>query len=73
MYDTLKGSVGAHRFRKASPPGKWQTFEIYRDVLSTGEFKLVFELRGWGEAWIDDLKVNVIPADEGVQTVSGEK
>ncbi|HVJ87112.1 MAG TPA: hypothetical protein VM452_15765 [Caulifigura sp.] len=73
VYDTLKGSVGAHRFRKASPPGKWQTFEIYRDVLSTGEFKLVFELRGWGEAWIDDLKVNVIPAEEGVQTVSGEK
>jgi len=75
VYDTLKGSVGAHRFRKASPPGKWQTFEMYRDVLSSGEVKLVFELRGWGEAWIDDLKVTAIEPEEGsaVQTAGGTK
>jgi hypothetical protein len=73
VYDTLKGSVGAQRFRRASPPGKWQTFEMYRDVLSSGEFKLVFELRGWGEAWIDDVVVSVIPGDEGVQTAGGTK
>lgn len=73
VYDTLKGSVGAHRFRKASPPGKWQSFEIYRDVLSSGEFKLVFELRGWGEAWIDDLKVTAIEPEGGIQTAGGSK
>jgi hypothetical protein len=72
IYDTLNGSVGAHRFRKASPPGKWQTFEMYRDVLSSGEFRLVFELRGWGEAWIDDLHVSVIEAEPAVQTASGK-
>ncbi|QDT54595.1 hypothetical protein Pan44_26280 [Caulifigura coniformis] len=74
VYDTLKGSVGAHRFRKASPPGKWQSFEMYRDVLSSGEFKLVFELRGWGEAWIDDLAVSAIePQEPAVQTAGGTR
>jgi hypothetical protein len=73
VYDTLKGTVGAHRFRKASPPGKWQSFEMYRDVLSSGEFQLVFELRGWGEAWIDDLEVTVVDAENGVQTAGGTK
>jgi len=74
IYDTLKGSVGAHRFRKASPPGKWQSFEMYRDVLSSGEFKLMFELRGWGEAWIDDLAVSAIePEEPAVQTAAGTK
>lgn len=74
VYDSLKGSIGAHRFRKASPPGKWQTFEMYRDVLSSGEFKLVFELRGWGEAWIDDVVVSVIELEEAaVQAAGGTK
>jgi hypothetical protein len=74
VYDTLKGSVGAHRFRKASPPGKWQSFEIYRDVLSSGDLKLVFELRGWGEAWIDDLKVTALePEEPSIQTAGGTR
>jgi hypothetical protein len=74
VYDTLKGTVGAHRFRKASPPGKWQTFEMYRDVLSSGDLKLIFELRGWGEACIDDLKVMALePEEASVQTAGGTK
>ncbi len=73
IYDTLKGSAGAHRFRQAAQPGKWQTFEIYRDVLASGEFRLVFELRGWGEAWIDDLSVTVIEPENDVQTAGGTR
>jgi hypothetical protein len=64
IYDTLMGSVGAQRFRSASPQGRWQSFEIYRDVKESTDFQVVFQLCGLGEAWIDDLQVLAVSLDQ---------
>jgi hypothetical protein len=67
IYDTLKGSVGALRYRQASPNNKWESFTLYREVKESRDCHLIFELRGYGEVWIDDLQVTAMTLEVGVE------
>jgi hypothetical protein len=58
VYDTIKGSIGAQRFRRASPNGKWESFELIREVKQSGDLQIIFEMRGLGDVRIDDVQVH---------------
>ena len=60
VYDSLAGTAGALRFREPTPAGEWQDFEFYREVARSGEMRLIFELKGLGNVWLDDLQVTAI-------------
>lgn len=60
IYDSLKGTIGALRWSEPTPGGKWKTFNLIREVRRSGEVTITVELRGLGEAWIDDLRVVAI-------------
>jgi hypothetical protein len=64
VYDSLNGSAGAHRFRRASPSGQWERFEMFREVKQSGDFQVIFELRGLGDVRIDDIQVHVTSAGD---------
>lgn len=58
VYDTIKGSIGAQRFRRPSPSGQWESFELIREVKQSGDLQIIFELRGLGDVRIDDVQVH---------------
>ena len=57
IYDTLAGTVGALRFREPTTKGGWQDFEFTREVARSGDMRLMVELKGLGNVWLDDVKV----------------
>ena len=64
VYDSVVGTIGALRFREPTPKGDWQEFEYYREVAHSGEMRLILELKGLGNVWVDDLCVTAIQPTE---------
>lgn len=64
IYDSLVGTAGALRFQSPARSGGWQEFEFYREVPASTEMQVLLELRGLGEALIDDLSVTAIEPAE---------
>jgi hypothetical protein len=60
IYDSLVGTAGALRFQGPARSGGWQEFEFYREVPASTEMQILLELRGLGEALVDDLSVTAI-------------
>lgn len=58
LYDSLLGPVGALRWRET---GKWQRFDLIREVQESGDFSISMVLRGMGDIRFDDLRV--VPHD----------
>jgi len=58
VFDSFGGRPLAHRIRTTG--GNWQPFRLYRAVPRSGELQLTFALTGFGEAWIDDIRVEAI-------------
>ncbi len=68
VYDSLVGTVGALRFREPTQNGDWQAFEYFREVAHSGEMRLIFELKGLGNVWLDDLCVTATsPVEPDIQ------
>ncbi len=57
IYDNVKGTVGALRFWRESPPGKWEPFRIIREVAHRRDIQLTIELNGDGDVRLDDIRV----------------
>lgn len=60
IYDTIEGLLGAQRWREPASPGKWETFQLLREVRESGELRVVIEMRGLGDVMIDDIRVMAI-------------
>lgn len=60
IYESIKGTVGALRFREATPNGQWQPFQLIREVHASKDLLITIELRGLGDVRIDELKVVAI-------------
>jgi hypothetical protein len=54
IHESLLGRTGALRYRDATD---WTRFELLREVVTTGDWRLTMSLTGLGEARIDDLQV----------------
>jgi hypothetical protein len=57
IYDNIKGTVGALRWQRVSAGGRWEDFQIIREVLATTDVQLTIELHGEGDVRLDDLNV----------------
>ncbi|MCA9023723.1 MAG: hypothetical protein KDA86_00790 [Planctomycetaceae bacterium] len=57
IYDNVKGTVGALRFWRESPRGKWEPFRIIREVPHSRDIQLTIELNGDGDVRLDDVRV----------------
>jgi hypothetical protein len=57
IYDSIKGSVGALRWQRVSAGGRWEDFQIIREVHATTDVQLTIELHGEGDVRLDDLQV----------------
>ena len=71
VYDSLVGTIGALRFKEPTTKGTWQEFEFYRQVSRSGEMQLLFDLKGIGNVWLDDLRVTAIQPAQ-MDTAAGE-
>ncbi|WP_254510117.1 hypothetical protein [Anatilimnocola floriformis] len=60
IFDSLGGPDLADRMRLTRG---WRQFTIYRAVPESGDLVLTFALTGLGEAWIDDVQVNLLDPD----------
>lgn len=65
LYDSTMGTAGALRFSE-STKGEWSEFEFYREIVKTGDLRLLMELRGLGQVMIDDLSVVAIEPSRSV-------
>jgi hypothetical protein len=57
IYESTKGTVGALRWKDATPAKQWQPFQLIREIDRSQDLTVTIELRGLGEVRIDDLKV----------------
>ncbi|MBN2580272.1 MAG: hypothetical protein JXB10_14880 [Pirellulales bacterium] len=57
IYDSLGGEALAQRVGKTTG---WQEFALYRIAPQDGALTMIFALTGLGEAWIDDVQVQVL-------------
>ena len=57
MIDTLSGEALAQRVIHSA---EWRQFTFYRGVPRTGTMAITFALAGLGEAWIDDVAIQVV-------------
>jgi hypothetical protein len=57
IYDSLAGIDLAERIHEASD---WREFTLYRAAPRAGSVTLTFALTGMGEAWLDDVTVNLL-------------
>lgn len=73
IYDSLAGTAGALRFREPTLNRDWQDFEYYREVARSGEIRLLFELQGLGDVWLDDLQVTATQPLEESEKSSSER
>jgi hypothetical protein len=59
IYDSLGGEALAERIGKTVG---WKQFALYRVAPQTGVMNVTFALSGLGEAWIDDVAVQILDA-----------
>ena len=57
VIDTLSGETLAQR---VGPDKEWQQVKIYRAVPRSGPMSVTFALSGLGEAWIDDVSIQIV-------------
>jgi hypothetical protein len=57
IYDNIKGTVGALRWQRVSAGGRWEDFQILREVHASTDVQLTIELHGEGDVRLDDLQV----------------
>jgi hypothetical protein len=57
VVDSLGGDALAQRI---IPADGWREFVIYRAAPQAGPMKVTFVLSGFGEAWIDDVSVQLV-------------
>jgi hypothetical protein len=60
VFDSIGGPDLADRTRLTRG---WRQFTLYRAVPESGELVVTFALTGLGEAWIDDVQVNLLNPD----------
>jgi hypothetical protein len=63
IYESLTGTVGALRWKDPTPDRQWESFQVIREVLHSGELHVTLELRGLGDVRIDDLRVLAVDPD----------
>lgn len=57
VFDSIGGESGAERFEKTND---WKRFTFYRVVPHDGVVTLTAALSGFGEAYVDDLTIEVV-------------
>lgn len=72
VVDSFGGEALAERFRA---PAGWRSFTFYRVATETGPLTVSFVLTGLGEAWIDDVSVQVLQETQAsaAQHVTGTR
>ncbi len=60
IYESIKGTVGALRWKQPVGDTEWQRFDIFREVQQSDELRVTIELRALGDVRIDDLQVVTI-------------
>jgi hypothetical protein len=68
IFDSIGGPDLADRMRLTRG---WRQFTIYRAVPESGDLIVTFALTGLGEAWIDDVQVNLLDPDPIRETAVG--
>lgn len=69
IYDSIVGTVGALRFHEPTRGGDWEEFEFSREVVRSGEMRLMFELKALGSVWLDDIQVTASTPEEPQDSV----
>lgn len=64
VIDTLSGEALAMR---SSSDVAWRQFTLYRTAGRSGPMAVTFALSGVGEAWIDDVSIQVVERGRGSQ------
>jgi hypothetical protein len=62
IYDSLGGPNLAHRITHTNG---WQEFVLYRTAVEDGAVTLTFALRGYGEAWLDNISIEKVELPRG--------
>ena len=57
IYDSVTGLELADRIRVTNG---WQEFSFYRAIPRDGPFTTTIALAGMGEAWLDDITIQLI-------------
>ena len=57
IFDSLGGLPLAQH---VEPTGEWTPFTLYRAIDRDGEIDIGFALQGLGEAWLDDVSVQIV-------------
>lgn len=57
IYDNVKGTVGALRYWRETPKGKWESFRIIRKITHSQDVQFTIELNGDGDVRFDDIRV----------------
>jgi hypothetical protein len=60
VFDSIGGPDLADRVKLTRG---WRQFTIYRAVPESGDLMVTFALTGLGEAWVDDLQINLLDPD----------
>ncbi|MBI3839022.1 MAG: hypothetical protein HY288_13970, partial [Planctomycetia bacterium] len=68
VIDSLSGEALALRVAKAD---QWRQFSMYRAASRSGPMSVTFALSGLGEAWIDDVTIQVV--QRGGQTQQAQQ
>ncbi|MBN2023404.1 MAG: hypothetical protein JW809_11505 [Pirellulales bacterium] len=57
IFDSMSGRALAERIGETTD---WQPFTLYRFATQSGPMQVTFALAGLGEAWIDDVTIDVL-------------
>ena len=57
IYDSITGLELAERIQASAD---WREFSLYRAATRDGAFRVTAALSGMGEAWLDDVTVNLL-------------
>jgi hypothetical protein len=64
IFDSLGGEELALRFRHTT--GEWREFAFYRNVPADSNYFVFFALNGFGEVYLDDIRVAAVQFDTQV-------
>ncbi|WP_165250588.1 hypothetical protein [Paludisphaera soli] len=63
VRDSLGGE--ALQFRSTAPIVNWSRVVLFRKAPADGEFNVTLGLAGYGQAWFDDFRVELVEQDRG--------